>query len=126
MLKVGDKDDKGYLSIENIENFPCEDLRIINDLWLQYSDGRFGFTVQRDIWLACGGKVGKSENYEQESVMTKFLEKVRWYKRDNRNRLNGIYITYELRDDTPIGHLPFTPHSLYLPILGYFLSHKGL
>jgi len=35
-------------------NFPCFDLRTIDQLWVKYSNGRFGFSVQKRI---CGGKV---------------------------------------------------------------------
>lgn len=41
---------KGRLSSKAIENFPCEHLLTIDQLWLKYSNGRFGFSVQKRIW----------------------------------------------------------------------------
>ena len=33
-----------------IEGFPCAELQTINQLWLKYSAGHFGFSVQKQIW----------------------------------------------------------------------------
>jgi hypothetical protein len=37
------------LGSEAIRNFPITDLRTIDSLWIKYSDGKFGFSVQRRI-----------------------------------------------------------------------------
>lgn len=34
---------EGWLRAEDIKNFPFEDLAIIDKLWVQYSNGQFGF-----------------------------------------------------------------------------------
>ncbi|MFM6310751.1 MAG: GUN4 domain-containing protein, partial [Dolichospermum sp.] len=36
-----------FLDVKGIDNFPCEDLRTIDQLWVKYSNGRFGFSVQK-------------------------------------------------------------------------------
>ncbi|MBD2494800.1 GUN4 domain-containing protein [Nostoc sp. FACHB-280] len=55
MLKVAGQEKQGYLELDDIRNFPCEDLRIIDKLWVDYSNGRFGFSVQKEIYLSVGG-----------------------------------------------------------------------
>ncbi|MBU7583756.1 MAG: GUN4 domain-containing protein [Nostoc sp. TH1S01] len=55
MLKVAGREQQGYLGLEDIRNFPCEDLRIIDKLWVDYSNGHFGFSVQKEIYLSVGG-----------------------------------------------------------------------
>ncbi|HYX15858.1 MAG TPA: GUN4 domain-containing protein [Nostoc sp.] len=45
----------GWLDYKSIENFPCTDLRTIDRLWVKYSNGHFCFSVQKRIWLECGG-----------------------------------------------------------------------
>lgn len=50
MLKIARRVTAGWLREEDIENFPCQDLLSIDRLWMQYSQGRFGFTVQSQIW----------------------------------------------------------------------------
>ncbi len=43
-----------WLYFTEVENFPLLDLQTINNLWLIHSEGKFGFSVQRDIWLSLG------------------------------------------------------------------------
>jgi serine/threonine-protein kinase len=50
MLEATGRKEKGSLSIESIENFPCKDLCTIDQLWVKYSNERFGFSVQKRIW----------------------------------------------------------------------------
>lgn len=40
----------GFLTTDQIIEFPCLDLKIINQLWRTYSNGHYGFTIQREIW----------------------------------------------------------------------------
>jgi hypothetical protein len=55
MLKVAGREEEGWLDTESIEKFPCEDLRTIDQLWVKYSNGRFGFSVQKRIYQSLGG-----------------------------------------------------------------------
>ncbi|MFM6619893.1 MAG: GUN4 domain-containing protein, partial [Dolichospermum sp.] len=55
MLCVGEREREGWLDINSIDNFPCADLSIIDKLWVKYSDGRFGFSVQKRIYQSLGG-----------------------------------------------------------------------
>ncbi|MBD2356519.1 GUN4 domain-containing protein [Tolypothrix sp. FACHB-123] len=48
-----------YLFTSDIENFPCEDLEIIDELWKKYSKGRFGFSIQKQIYDSVDGDYGK-------------------------------------------------------------------
>ncbi|MGM3309063.1 GUN4 domain-containing protein [Anabaena sp. WFMT] len=90
MLKVANRESQGYLSIEDIEKFPCSDLRTIDQLWVQYSDGRFGFSVQKRIYEAQGKDWGK-------------MERALEWSSEN----------YSIK--APVGHLPFTLPTKYLP-----------
>ena len=100
MLKVRDREKEGWLDTEDIENFPCTDLRTIDRLWVKYSDGKFGFSVQKKIYQSLGGK--KEHNKE---VWEKFGEKVGWRKGDewlNYHELNWTRDT----ETHYTGHLP--------------------
>ena len=46
----------GFIHGEYINKIPCEDLQAIDNLWTKYSNGRFGFSVQKRIWDDVGGK----------------------------------------------------------------------
>jgi serine/threonine-protein kinase len=55
MLEAAGRTEDRWLRIEDIDRFPCEDLRTIDQLWVKYSNGRFGFSVQKRIYESLGG-----------------------------------------------------------------------
>ena|GEM_PF-2410314 len=89
----------GTWRTEDIENFPCEDLCILNHLWVQFSGGRFGFSVQRDIYVEIGGKLDGKYN---EEIYRKFADCVRW--REGGRYLDDGQLTFQIFGDK--GHLP--------------------
>ncbi|MFB2838412.1 GUN4 domain-containing protein [Floridanema evergladense] len=100
MLKVAGREKEGYLNVEHIENFPCTDLRTIDRLWVKYSNGRFGFSVQKRIWESVGGKPGEL-SYE---IYKKFGDRVGWYEMKKDNWKTYKDLTFSL--NAPVGHLP--------------------
>ncbi|NEO29064.1 MAG: hypothetical protein F6K36_01105 [Symploca sp. SIO3C6] len=74
MLYIADREDRRYLDSESINNFSCKDLKTIDDLWIKYSDSRFGFSVQKGIWLKLGGKIDSSDN----ETYLKYVDYVGW------------------------------------------------
>lgn len=105
MLEVVGQKDRGYLDIEDIEKFPCEDLRIIDRLWVKFSGGRFGFSVQKKIYLETGNKLD-GQYYEEE--YSRLGDRIKW-------RVNNNYVSYEkltFSMTAPMGHLPS-------PLLGF-------
>jgi serine/threonine protein kinase len=100
MLAVAKREKEGWFRVEDIDNFPCADLRTIDQLWVKYSDGKFGFSVQKRIYQGFGG----TRQYNEE-IWEKFGDKVGWRK-------GGSWLYY--RDITwrqiiraPEGHLPW-------------------
>jgi serine/threonine protein kinase len=86
------------LHFSDIEKLPCEDLGIINNLWMKYSDGRFSFSVQKQIYLETGNKLGK---YNQKTF-EHFGDEVGW-------RQNKQWLSYNNLSNTsfvPRGHFP--------------------
>ena len=92
MLETVNKEEGQLLEPEDLENFPCDDLRILDKLWVSYSKGKFGFSVQKKIYFELGGT--KECNWD---VWTKFCSRVGWYRK------GGWYqdMRYELQDTTP-------------------------
>jgi hypothetical protein len=58
------------------KSFPCEDLLTIDQLWVYYSNGKFGFSIQKKIWLDLGGKIGI--DCKDEEIRKQFYAKVGW------------------------------------------------
>jgi HEAT repeat protein/energy-coupling factor transporter ATP-binding protein EcfA2 len=54
-----------YLDIESIQKFPCQDLQIIDQLWIVYSAQRFGFSVHKRIWESVEGIADHSERWSR-------------------------------------------------------------
>lgn len=89
---------KGYLDFDDIRNFSCVDLRVIDQLWVRYSDGHFGFSVQKEIYLSCGGK---ADYKYYDEAFTMFVGEVGWREKNDSWR-----VRYDL-PQSPRGHLPW-------------------
>ncbi|NJO40232.1 MAG: TIR domain-containing protein [Cyanobacteria bacterium RU_5_0] len=86
---------------EDIEKFPCTDLRTINQLWVKYSKGRFGFSVQQKLYLDCGAKLdGK---YPGDKIFNEFCVRIGWFEYWEKRK----ELTFDI-SATP-GHLPTMP-----------------
>jgi serine/threonine protein kinase len=90
MLKISCREHEGWLNSEDIREFPYQDLCKINEFWVKYSNGRFGFSVQRRIW--------KTENYD----WIKVGKRVGW--RINNKWKNYTNLTFTL--NAPEGAFP--------------------
>ena len=100
MLQAAGKESEGWLDVKDIDNFPCEDLRTINQLWLHYSDGKFGFSVQKKIYESLGG----TKKYNLE-VWQNFADRIGWRKEGEGTWLIYSDLTFNLKL-APHGHLP--------------------
>ena len=131
ILKVAGRSEYEYLFLENIDNLPRKDIRKIDKLWVKYSNGKFGFSVQQEIYLRdCAGEtefwegmVGYRE-YNTAERWTCFCKEVGWY-----NWLGQLKRYDELTFDdnkAPLGHLP--QQSLYAikSVSSDFFSHLGI
>ena len=91
MCDAARKSTSSGLSIKDIQNFPCEDLQMIDNLWREQSNDRFGFSVQKEIFD------------EESKDPDAFFRRIGWYR-------NGIWIAYSdltwLEGKAPKGHLP--------------------
>ena len=85
-------------SLPTFSNFPCEDLRIIDQLWLDYSGGKFGFSVQKGIYQSLG-----NTNQYNTDTWHSFGDKVGW-------RNDTFWLPYRnisfYTSSAPRGHLP--------------------
>lgn len=97
MLKVMSKNYWNEVYKEDIDNFSCQDLHTIDQLWEQYSYGYFGFSIQQTIWSEMGGQV----DYETEKRLG---DRLGWRKEGNW--LDYEQLTFKLSPMTPMGHLP--------------------
>ncbi|MEC4819141.1 MAG: GUN4 domain-containing protein [Scytonema sp. PMC 1069.18] len=82
-------------------NFSCANLHTIDSLWLQFSNGRFGLSVQKQIYLNIGGKLdGKLD----EETWGRFSDRVGWRVDYNKNWISYDNVIFDI--SAPKGHLP--------------------
>ncbi|MEC4811929.1 MAG: GUN4 domain-containing protein [Scytonema sp. PMC 1069.18] len=98
MLKTAKRQKQGYMDIESLRKFPCDVLRIIDELWVQYSHGHFGFSVQNQIWK----KIAAGSNPDKKTYEV-FGEVVGW--RSKSGLWYGDILIFDL-EKAPQGHLP--------------------
>jgi len=55
MLEAVGRKKGDWIRGEELLNFPCADLKTIDELWMRYSEERFGFSVQRRIYIEFDG-----------------------------------------------------------------------
>ena len=85
ILKVKGREEEEWLDVEDIKNFPCEDLLTLDRLWVEYSKKHgyeFGFSVQKQIYVECGGELDFScpinETWNKFCHITAWKEGEEW------------------------------------------------
>jgi hypothetical protein len=104
MFKImGENSEESYLSDNHLENFPRNELKIIDQLWRQYSNEKFGFSIQKKIWIDCGGQEGL---YSDSDIFLRLGEKIGWRRREDISHWSLYnYLTNNLIE-APQGHRP--------------------
>ncbi|WP_219904704.1 GUN4 domain-containing protein [Stenomitos frigidus] len=97
MCEVMGRQKERWLRVEDIQNFPSADLHTIDQLWVKHSQGRFGFSVQKKIWQACGSPTEYDRNWEKFGEAVEWKKKVLWIK----------YSEVTFDTSAPNGHLPY-------------------
>lgn len=89
LFKIALKEEIGFLSSEDIKTVPYQDLYALNKLWLEYSNRRFGLTVQKHLL--------------QQSDYESFIKQTGW-------NVDNSWLEYEdlqFNLNAPEGHLPY-------------------
>jgi len=122
MIRTVSKKSGDWFTTDELMRFPCTDLRTIDGLWMKYSQGKFGFSVQKQIYVECGAKLdGK---YPGDKIWHRFCERVGWRK-------GNSYLFYKDLKANPsfslAGEFPTTCVVGGLAQRGYsLLSHRDL
>jgi GUN4-like len=98
-----------WVYFTEIEQFPVSDLQTIDRLWLAHSENKFGFSVQRQIWL------GKGKNWD------KLWSELGW-KTDNNWTRYPHEFTWDL--SAPKGHLPLSNQLRGVRVLAALFAHR--
>lgn len=99
-----------WIYFTEVGQLPEIDLQLINALWLVHSEGRFGFSVQREVWLSVG------KNWD------KLWTKIGWKSENNWTRYPQEF-TWDLT--APQGHLPLSNQLRGVRVIASLLSHPA-
>lgn len=66
---------------DDMRQFPCSALRVIDNLWRSYSQNKFGFSVQINIYRAVGGSLETTISQDRR-LIEQFGEQVGWRAED--------------------------------------------
>tara|TARA_B100001250_G_scaffold9916_1_gene8638 strand:+ start:477 stop:1193 length:717 start_codon:yes stop_codon:yes gene_type:complete len=101
---------RGYVYFSEVESIPTIDLLTLDKLWVVYSRGKFGFTVQAKILNSLGGRYDK------------LWPRIGWKK-------DGIWTRYpksfDWSIDAPNGHMPLVNQLRGVRLMDALLNHKG-
>ncbi|WOD38033.1 GUN4 domain-containing protein [Nodosilinea sp. E11] len=107
------------LTPEAIRLFPCSVLRVIDRLWTTYTGGRFGFSVQLQIYKAVGGTL-ESAIAQDPAALNRLGEQVGWRRNDQWKTVDQA--RHDFND--PVGCYPViwwdSPYGAKM--VNYFLS----
>ncbi|MEB3232969.1 MAG: GUN4 domain-containing protein [Leptolyngbyaceae bacterium] len=95
ITKVGKKEGNWFTKDELLK-FDCEELLTIDALWVKYSNGKFGFSVQKELYVECGGILDGQYHGE---AWDQFCHKNDWKE-------NGEYVSIKFDIESPKAHLP--------------------
>jgi hypothetical protein len=99
-----------WIYFTEVESFPTVDLQTINLLWRVYSDGKFGYSVQRELWLGTG------KNWD------KLWPMIGWKSGNNWTRYPQEF-TWDL--SAPKGHLPLSNQLRGVRVIAAMLMHPA-
>ena len=97
---------QGYKDwVELCRKFPSEILNKIDELWVNYSQGHFGFSIQKRIWKSL--RVTPPSGYYSHQNIVEFGKRVEWVLTDNRLQdYWRQYCSMPFHIDSPEGQLP--------------------
>lgn len=100
-----------WLYFTDVSNFPVQDLKTIDALWNIYSEGQFGFSVQKQVWIY------NNKNWE------KFWHKIGW-----KINKKSVRYPHEFTWNTsaPTGHLPLFNQLRGVQVLAALFMHPAL
>jgi hypothetical protein len=102
---------RGYVYYSEVPAMASTDLESLDRLWLVYSRGRFGFSVQGRLLAACGGRWEKlwgRLGWKQDGIWTRYPASFTWSL------------------DAPDGHMPLVNQLRGVRLMDALLQHPAL
>ncbi|MBD2107842.1 MULTISPECIES: GUN4 domain-containing protein [unclassified Nodosilinea] len=119
ILQEAGTPDREDLTPDAVRLFSCSVLRVVDRLWTTYTGGRFGFSVQLQIYQSVGGTL-ESALIQDTAILNRLGEQVGWRQDDQWKTIDQA--RHDL--DDPVGCYPIvwwnSPYGAKM--VNYFLS----
>lgn len=106
-----------WVYFSEVKFIAVSDLTKVDSLWRQYSNGKYGYSVQKKIWNNSG------------KVWNAFFKKVGWTRPldeyQDTYRKFPLEFIWDVSDTTPEGHLPLTNALRGTRLLEEVLNHPA-
>jgi len=102
---------RGYVYFSEVELIPSIDLSTMDKLWVVYSRGKFGFTVQAKLLDSLGGRYDKlwpRIGWKKDGIWTRYPKSFNW------------------SIEAPNGHMPLVNQLRGVRLMDALLNHQGL
>jgi len=86
---------RGWVYFTEVSPIPAADLQTVDRLWKAASGGKFGYSVQREIWQ------------QNNKRWSKFFKQIDWTQGEN-NAYRKWPAEFKYEVEAPKGHLPLT------------------
>jgi len=109
------KKGRNFVYFTDVKNIPSTDLATMERLWLKFSNGKFGYSVQKRKWKQ------SKEDFEV------FCRKIGWTTKDGeverkKRWFGASEFTYDVKK-APEGHLPLTSALRGTSLIKGLLNH---
>ena len=101
---------RGYVYFSEVESIPSKDLLTLDKLWVVYSRGKFGFTVQAKILDSLGGRydmLWPRIGWKKDGIWTRYPKAFNW------------------SIEAPNGHMPLVNQLRGVRLMDALLNHQG-
>ncbi|MBW4463165.1 MAG: GUN4 domain-containing protein [Nodosilinea sp. WJT8-NPBG4] len=119
ILQEAGTPDREDLTPDAVRLFSCNVLRVVDRLWTTYTGGRFGFSVQLQIYQSVGGTL-ETALIQDTVILNRLAEQVGWRQDDQWKTIDQA--RHDL--DDPVGCYPIvwwdSPYGSKM--VNYFLS----
>lgn len=89
ILKAESGKSKNLFTDESLEQFSCDDFKNIDNLWIDYSGGIFGISVQKTIYLETGNTPERDFDW---STYNKFADRIGWREKEKWLKYNDLKV----------------------------------